>query len=183
LTAVFAAQLQSGSGQTRHRKTAILLLTYGVGRMIEPRSEPRTQGHLDDWRYAQYKRKRMNILGKSVLLMGALASTACTTLKAQEATPEELQPQLLCGSLLQPGDRVRLVTADETVHEFRVTEIDFDQGLVIGRDERVAIADVVAVETREVSIGRTALLVGGVGYSVVAIVLMALAPALILGGG
>ncbi len=125
----------------------------------------------------------MNILAISAILMGALASSACTTLKPKEATPEEVQRQLLSGELLQPGDRVRLVTTDETAYEFRVTEIDIEQGLVIGREERVPIVDVVAVETREVSVGKTALLVGGVGYSVIAIVLVALAPALILSGG
>jgi len=125
----------------------------------------------------------MNILAISAVLMASLASSACTTLKPKEATPDEVQRQLLSGDLLQPGDRVRLVTTDETVYEFRIMAIDLDEGLVIGRDERVPIADIVAVQTREVSMGKTALLVGGLGYSVIAIALIAAAPALILGGG
>jgi hypothetical protein len=125
----------------------------------------------------------MKILAILAVLIVALASSACTTLRPTEATPEELQRQLLFGELIQPGDRVRLVTADETVYEFRVAEIDLESGFVIGRDERVPIAEIVAVETREVSTGKTALLIGGVGYSVIAIVLIAVAPALILGGG
>lgn len=125
----------------------------------------------------------MNIMAVSAVLIGALASSACTTLKPTEATPEELQRELLSGTLLQPGDRVRLVTADETVYEFRVTELDVEHGIVIGRDERVAVADVVAVETREVSMGKTALLIGGVGYSVIAIILIVAAPAFLLGAG
>ena len=125
----------------------------------------------------------MNVLAVLAVLLGALASSACTTLSPKEATPEELQRQVLSGELLQPGDRIRLVTGDETVYEFRVTAIDLERGLLIGRDEQVPIADVIAVETREVSVGKTALLVGGVGYSLIAIVLIALAPALILGGG
>ena len=124
----------------------------------------------------------MNILASAAVLMGALANSACTTLKPTEATPEELQRRLLTGELLHPGDRVRLVTADETVYEFRVTEFDVEQGIVIGRDERVAVADVVAVETRELSLGKTALLVGGVSYSVIAIVLIVAAPAALLAG-
>jgi hypothetical protein len=88
----------------------------------------------------------------------------------------------MSGELLQPGDRVRLVTTDETVYEFRVESVDLERGLVIGRDAHVPIADIAALETREASVGRTALLAGGVAYSVAAIVLIALAPALILGG-
>lgn len=125
----------------------------------------------------------MNLLAVMAVLLGALASSACTTLTPKEETPEELRRQLLSGELLQPGERVRLVTTDESVFEFRITEIDLEQGLVIGHDEQVPIADVVAVETREVSAGKTALLVGGVGYSVIAIILVALAPALLLSGG
>lgn len=124
----------------------------------------------------------MNILAVSAVLIGALTSSACTTLSPTEAALEELQRQLMSGELLQPGDRVRLVTSDETVYEFRVETIDLEQGIVVGRDEHVPIADIVALETREVSVGRTALLAGGVAYSVAAIVLIALAPALILGG-
>ena len=125
----------------------------------------------------------MSMPAVSAVLMIALAGTACTSLRPTEATPDELQDQLRSAELFQPGDRVRLVTADETVHESRVAEIDLDRGLVIGGGDRVAIADIVAVETREISAGKTALLVGGVGYSVIAIVLIVLAPALVLGGG
>ena len=67
----------------------------------------------------------MNVLAVLAVLIGALASSACTTLSPKEATPEELRRQLLSGELL----------------------------------------------------------VGGVGYSVIAIVLVALAPALIMSGG
>lgn len=125
----------------------------------------------------------MNVLAILAALLGALASPACATLSPTETTPEELRRQLLSGELLKPGERVRLVTTDETVCEFRITEIDLEQGLVTGHDEQVPIADVVAVETREVSMGKTALLVGGVDYSVIALLPVALAPALILSGG
>ena len=125
----------------------------------------------------------MNRLAVLAVLFGALANSACTTLTPQEETPEELQRQLLSGELLQAGERVRLVTTDESVYEFRITEIDLEQGLVIGGGERVPIADVIAVETRKVSAGKTALLVGGVGTSVLVIITVLLAPALLLSGG
>jgi hypothetical protein len=105
----------------------------------------------------------MNILAISAVLLGALASSACTTLGPKLATPKEVPCQLLPGELLQHGDRVTLVTSDEIVYELPATEIDFEQGFVIGPEEQVPIADIVAVETRELSMGKTALLAGGLG--------------------
>lgn len=84
---------------------------------------------------------------------------------------------------MAPGDRVRLVTADETVHKFRVTEISVERDLVLGRKVGVPIDQIVALETREVSVGRTALLTGGVGIGVAVLIAVAIAPAIILGGG
>ena len=71
----------------------------------------------------------------AIFLPCALAVFACTTLKPVAATPSEVQRQLLSDQLLEPGDRVRLVTADEAVHEFRVTQSDLEDGIVIGRDK------------------------------------------------
>jgi hypothetical protein len=113
----------------------------------------------------------------------ALISSACTTLQPTEASPQEVQQLLLSGELLEPGDRVRLVTADEAVHTFRVTEVDRERGIVVGKDNEVPIANIVAVETRETSVGRTALLVGGVGYGIGILVVLILGPALLLGAG
>jgi hypothetical protein len=77
-------------------------------------------------------------------------------------------------NLFEPGDRVKLVTADGSVHAFRVTQIDVDDGLVIGKEESVPIADIIAVETREVSVGKTAALSGGlVGVSMIILLLIA----------
>jgi hypothetical protein len=64
-------------------------------------------------------------------------------------------------NLLEPGDRVRLVTAEGAVYKFRVREIDLENGRVVGPKASVPIQDIVAVETREVSIGKTAVLTGG----------------------
>ena len=53
----------------------------------------------------------MNIVAVSAVLISALASSACATLKPTEATPEELQRELLSGTLIRPGDRVADVVA------------------------------------------------------------------------
>jgi hypothetical protein len=84
-------------------------------------------------------------------------------------------------NLIEPGDRVRLVTADDAVHKFRVTKVDVDAGLVVGSAEAVPIADIVAVETREVSVGKTAALTGG-AIGIWVLILILIAPAALLAG-
>lgn len=108
---------------------------------------------------------------------------ACTSLKPIEASADEVQRLIVDERIIESGDRVRLVTADETVYEFRVTEVDREQGVVLGDDERIDIDDIIAVDTRKVSVGRTALLVGGLGYGLAVLIAIAIAPALLLGGG
>ena len=122
---------------------------------------------------------------KTVFLSALLifSSAACTTLEPVSVPADELQQQVRSGALVAPGDRVRLVTADETVHKFRVTEISVERDMVLGRKVGVPIDQIVALETREVSVGRTALLTGGVGIGVAVLIAVAIAPAIILGGG
>lgn len=123
----------------------------------------------------------MKIFFLSTLLI--LCNVACTTLEPVNVPAAELQQQLRSGALLNVGDRVRLVTADETVHKFRVTEISLEQDMVLSRNAGVPINEIVALETREVSVGRTTLLTGGVGLGLAALIAIAIAPAIILGGG
>jgi len=125
----------------------------------------------------------MRYVAQTIVLAAAVALSACTTLEPVKASPEEVQRMLVYDELVKPGERVRLVTADEVVHEFRVTEVDREQGFIVGEHQRVPISTIVAVDTREVSVGRTSLLAGGVGIGVAALVAIALAPAIILGGG
>jgi hypothetical protein len=116
------------------------------------------------------------------VLVVVLLSCACTTLRSTEASPADLQRMITQENLLKPGDRVKLVTADGSVHAFRVTQIDVDDGLVIGKEESVPIADIIAVETREVSVGKTAALTGGlVGVYLIIAILGALAAGFAVG--
>lgn len=116
-----------------------------------------------------------------ILAMLMLLSCGCTTLRPTEATPEDLQRMITHENLLEPGDRVRLVTADGAVYKFQIQKIDVADGLIIGRKDSVPIADIVAVETREVSIGKTAALTGGL-VAVWVLALILAAPAFILAG-
>lgn len=111
------------------------------------------------------------------------SNVACTTLEPVNVPADDLQQQIRAGTLVSAGDRVRLVTADETVHKFRVTEVNLGQDMVMGRKAGVPIGDIVALETREVSVGRTALLTGGVGIGLAMLIAIAIAPAVILSGG
>jgi len=124
------------------------------------------------------RRVLLALLAASVMLC-----PACTTLQPTEASPQEIRRLILSDGLLEPGQRVRLVTADEVAHEFRITNIDIEQGIVHGEDAAVRVDSIVAVETREVSVGRTALLTGGLVYGIGLIIAIAIAPALILSGG
>jgi hypothetical protein len=96
-----------------------------------------------------------------ILAALVLLCWAGTTLRPTGASPKELKHRITHDDLIEPGDRVRLVTADGTVYKFRVTRIDEVNELVIGPKDSVPIQDIVAVETREVSIGKTAALTGG----------------------
>jgi len=58
--------------------------------------------------------------------------------------------------ILKPGDEVKIVTTDGVVHKFRATGIDRERGLVFGDGDEISIVDIVALETREIRIGRTA---------------------------
>lgn len=118
-----------------------------------------------------------------VLLFCSVFNSACTTLQRTEATPQEVQRLILNENLLKPGDRVKIVTADQSIYEFRIEQVDLEQELIIGADKQVRVEDIVALETRQVSVGKTALLAGGVAYSVWILLLIAIAPALILAGG
>ena len=110
-------------------------------------------------------------------------NVACTTLEPVNVPADDLQQQIRAGTLVSTGDRVRLVTADEKVHKFRVTEVNLEQDTVQGRKAEVPISEIVALETRDVSVGRTALLTGGVGIGLAMLIAIAIAPAVILSGG
>ena len=115
----------------------------------------------------------MKGLGRSLskLLVLSLAASAlgCTSMQQVELPPEELQAQIRQGTLIQPGDRVRLVTEDEQEYRFEVTSVDRQS---IGGDGiRIPIDEVIAVRTRELSTGKTALLAAGTAGTIYLVIL------------
>jgi hypothetical protein len=115
--------------------------------------------------------------------LAAIVLAACSTVTPVEAPPEELHRLITAEGLLQPGDRVRLVTADGAEHKFRVTTVDVGEGFIRGMYEAVPIADVVAVQTHKVAVGRTTALAAGLYIGISTLIFIAIAPALILSGG
>lgn len=105
--------------------------------------------------------------------------SACSTLVPLELAPEALQQKITTQDLLQSGDRVKLVTADGKVHKLRVDRVDIDAGVIVGSNQNVVIADVIALETKEFSGGKTALLAAG-SYTILLLIAVAIAPVLIL---
>ena len=98
----------------------------------------------------------MKLLTLALLILFA---TGCTSLKPVELAPETLQEKILSGNIVNVGDRVKVVTADGVRSEFKVTAIN--ENHILGKDIDIPIRDIVALETREFSGGKTSALVGG----------------------
>jgi hypothetical protein len=76
-----------------------------------------------------------------------IALTGCTTFRPIDGSPTELQQLINSGELLTPGDRVRIVTADEKTHRFAITKVE--AGLIVGSNESVPVDQVICVEKRQ----------------------------------
>jgi hypothetical protein len=109
----------------------------------------------------------MQIRPYALLLICVLANAGCTTFKPTAANAEQIRRLIQSERLLEPGERVRLVTRDQLAHDFRITVIDLDEGLVIGDTDVVPIEDIVALETRQVSWIKTGLLIGGLTLALI----------------
>jgi hypothetical protein len=70
--------------------------------------------------------------------------TGCTALRPIDGSPTELHQSILSGELLKPGERVRIVTADEKVHQFAITKIE--TGLIVGPNESIPVDQVTSLE-------------------------------------
>jgi len=110
---------------------------------------------------------------------------ACTSLKTVEMSSDELQQRIRAGEIMGEGDRVRIVTADREYKEILVTGVDETSvhgkkparadtpahGMrpVEGEAVSIPIDGILAVETREFSVGKTAVASGSIYYLFIAI--------------
>jgi len=87
-----------------------------------------------------------------------LILTGCSTMTPVEMTPDQLHDQISAGDVLSEGEKVKIVTVDGKTHKFKVSSIT--DVSIIGDDIEVPIADIIAIETKEFSGGKTAVLAG-----------------------
>lgn len=73
-----------------------------------------------------------------------IAITGCTTMQPIDGSPTELQRFINAGELLKPGDRARIVTADEKTHRFAIIKVD--AGIIVGANESVPVDQVMSLE-------------------------------------
>ncbi|MDH3752045.1 MAG: hypothetical protein OEU40_15780 [Gammaproteobacteria bacterium] len=97
----------------------------------------------------------MSTINRTTLigLLVILVASGCTTLKPAEMSLEQLHEQIFAGNIIEVGDSVKIVTADGAIHKFKVSAITANR--ITGKDIELPIADIVAVETREFSRGKT----------------------------
>lgn len=107
------------------------------------------------------------------------AVCGCSTLKPIDMSPEQLHDQISRGEIVKAGDSVRIVTIDGETHKFRVTAITSDQ--ISGKDTTIPIANIVALETRVFSGGKTAALTAG-SVVLLYVIAAAVASAALVGG-
>jgi hypothetical protein len=94
-----------------------------------------------------------------IILITVISVAGCTTLRQIEGTPPELQQRITSAELLKTGDRVLIVTMDNKNHKFKVTGIR--SGVIEGKATSIPIDQVVSLEKREFSTGKTVALVVG----------------------
>lgn len=117
---------------------------------------------------------------QSLTVLGSLlVLVSCTTLTPIEMAPATLQEKIVTEDILQPGKRAKIVTSDGKMQRVRIRRVDGTAGVIETDGDPVHIADIIAVETREFSLGRTALLAAS-SYTALALIAIAIAPALLL---
>jgi hypothetical protein len=78
---------------------------------------------------------------------------ACTTLKPIELTPTTVQQRISSGDLIQIGNKYRITTSEEKQYYFIVTSIDSEY--ICGKDIKIPTKDILRVEKRAFSMGKT----------------------------
>lgn len=105
----------------------------------------------------------------------------CTSLQPIEAQPGALQDRIRHEQLVEVGDRVKVFTDDGKEHQFQVTSIDTNH--INGEGVTIPVDSITALETREISIGKTSLLAGGTIGIAFILFLVIVAPVVFLAPG
>ena len=96
------------------------------------------------------------------LAIALVLTSLCGCMNVQKVyqPPATLQENIRGGELVQPGDRIAVVTASQGERIFVVTDVDQDS--IRGEGVVVPIDEVVALERREIAAGKTALAALGI---------------------
>jgi hypothetical protein len=105
-------------------------------------------------------------------IMALLLFSGCTTFRPIES--QQLHEKLSAGEVIQVKDEVKIHTSDGMNHSFKINAMS--EGRIMGTDENVPIEDIVSIEKREFSTGKTVLLIG-VGIVGIVLVLGSIAAA------
>lgn len=89
-----------------------------------------------------------------------LLVSGCMSMRPIEQPAAAIQQQIRSEGLLAAGDKVRIVTADGAVHEFRVDAVDLEAGRITGQGTDIEIASVTTLEKKTFSSWKTGLLAG-----------------------
>ena len=100
----------------------------------------------------------------------------CSSIQLIEAQPDELQNRIRHENLVKVGDNVRIITEDEKEHQFRVTSVDESEIIgvqvisntgdeIVEEIVKIPVESIIALETKEISIGKTVLL----GYGILGV--------------
>ena len=99
-------------------------------------------------------------MNRLTVIFLAVALCSCTTLHPILEPAARIQQQLGSGAPLEPGDSVVITTNDGVSHLFSVTAVG--AGHVEGRSVSIPIDQIAPLEKREVSVGKTLLVVVGI---------------------
>ena len=104
-------------------------------------------------------KRKVNDIRLITTIIVVLLVSGCSSLQHVQMPPEQLQQEISVGTLIEVGDTVRITTANGERHKFTVTAVTADH--ISGKNKEIAIADIISVETKEFSSGKTTALAGG----------------------
>jgi hypothetical protein len=111
----------------------------------------------------------------------AFIVTGCTTLRPMQLSRSEDSERIIIGNSIHSGDKVQITTSDGKEYTFKVTSVEDD--FIKGKDVKIPVKDITAIEKRKFSRLKTTFLIGGIVYTLYIIGEMLAAPAFILSGG
>lgn len=103
---------------------------------------------------------------------------ACTTLVPVKSSPDLLHQQIITDEIAKIGDDVLIITQDGKRYEFEI--VTKTETTLLGKKSSILITDIVALETREISKGKTFWLAAGTVLTIQ--ILRAIASIMVIGG-